>query len=90
MNVNLSTELEHIVQLELESGRYTSANEMVRDWLHLLAERGELSENRKQELQSKIAKCLDLLQRGEGIDGDEFFAQLEREENDAARTMQPA
>ena len=90
MNVNLSTELEHLVQLELDSGRYTSANEVVRDALHLLAERDELFENRKLELQSKIAKGLDSLLRGEGIDGDEFFAQLEREENDAARTMQPA
>ena len=90
MNVNLSTELEHLVQLKLNSGRYTSANEVVRDALHLMAERDELLENRKQELQSGIAKGLNSLQRGEGIDGDEFFAQLERDENDPARTMEPA
>ena len=47
-------------------------------------------EHHKRELQTKIAKGLDSLQRGEGIDGDEFFAQLEREEDDAVRTMQLA
>ncbi len=33
-----------------------------------------------EDLQSKIAEGLASLKRGEGVDGDEFFAQLEREE----------
>jgi hypothetical protein len=46
----------------------------------LLADRDERMELRKQELRKKIAQGLDSLQRGEGVDGDEFFAQLEGEE----------
>jgi hypothetical protein len=33
-----------------------------------------------QELRTKIAQGLDSLERGEGIDGDEFFDQLQLEE----------
>jgi len=85
MNVNLTTELEQLVQLKVKSGRYNSASEVVRDALRLLADRDELMELRKQELRKKIAMGLDSLQRGEGIDGEEFFAGLEREELELER-----
>ncbi|MBL8295260.1 MAG: type II toxin-antitoxin system ParD family antitoxin [Bryobacterales bacterium] len=81
MNVHLTQELEHLVQSRVKSGRYASASEVVRDALRLLADRDEMMELRKQELRTKIAQGLDSLQRGEGVDGDEFFAQLEREES---------
>ena len=81
MFVQLPTELEHLVQIKVKSGRYNSASEVVHDAWRLLAERDELMELRKQELRTKIAQGLESLGRGEGVDGDEFFAQLEREEN---------
>lgn len=80
MNVHLTPELEQLVQLRLESGRYNSASEVVRDALRLLADRDEQVELRKQELQKKIAHGLDSLQRGTGVDGGQFFAELELEE----------
>jgi antitoxin ParD1/3/4 len=80
MNVHLTPELEQLVQSRVESGRYGSAGEVVRDALRLLADRDELLERRKQELRLQIAQGLDSLQRGEGVDGGEFFAELEREE----------
>ena len=80
MNVHLTQELEQLVQNRVKSGRYNSASEVVRDALRLLADRDELMDLRKQELRKKIAQGLDSLQRGEGVDGDEFFAQLEQEE----------
>jgi antitoxin ParD1/3/4 len=81
MNVHLTQELEQLVQSRVRSGRYGSASEVVRDALRLLADRDELVELRKQELRKKIALGLDSLQRGQGVDGEEFFAQLEREED---------
>ena len=80
MNVHLTQELEQLVQARVKSGRYNSASEVVRDALRLLADRDELMELRKQELRKKIALGLDSLQRGQGVDGDEFFEQLERVE----------
>jgi antitoxin ParD1/3/4 len=88
MNVHLTEELEQLVQSRVKSGRYGSASEVVRDALRLLADRDELMELRKQELRKKIAQGFDSLQRGEGVAGDEFFAQLEREEAD--RDQSPA
>jgi antitoxin ParD1/3/4 len=80
MNVHLTQELEQFVQSRVKSGRYNSASEVVRDALRLLADRDELMELRKQELRKKIALGMDSLHRGEGVDGGEFFEQLEREE----------
>ena len=80
MNVHLTQELEQLVQNQVKSGRYNSASEVVRDALRLLADRDELMDLRKQELRKKIAQGLDSLQRGDGLDGDEFFVQLEQAE----------
>ena len=80
MNVHLTRELEQLVQSRVKSGLYGSASEVVREALRLLAERDELVELRKSELRKKIAAGLGSLGRNEGIDGDEFFAQLAREE----------
>ena len=80
MNVHLTQELEQIVQIRVNSGRYNSAGEVVRDALRLLADRDELIDRRQQDLGKKITQGLDSLQRGEGVDGEEFFGRLEREE----------
>ncbi len=90
MNVHLTQELEQFVQTKVKSGRYNSASEVVRDALRLLADRDELTELRKQELRKKIALGLDSLHRGEGVDGDEYFEQLEREEGARERRPRPA
>ncbi|MBI4904645.1 MAG: type II toxin-antitoxin system ParD family antitoxin [Acidobacteria bacterium] len=81
MNVHLPHELEQLVHNRVESGRYNSASEVVSDALRLLADRDEMVQIRRQDLHKKIALGFDSLQRGEGTDGDEFFAQLEQEES---------
>ncbi len=90
MNITLAADLAAFVQLKLDSGRYHSASQVVGEALRLLAERDELVEHRKQEIRSGIAAGLCSLRRGEGIDGDEFFAQLEREERELERNLQSA
>lgn len=86
MNVHLTPELEQLVQSRVKSGRYGSASEVVRDALRLLADRDELMDLRKRELRKKIALGLESLQQGRSIDGDEFFAQLEREEVELSKS----
>ena len=90
MNVHLTQELEQLVQTRVKSGRYNSAGEVVRDALRLLADRDELMDLRKQDLRKTIALGLDSLQRGEGVDGEEFFRQLEGEESALESTPRPA
>ena len=79
MNVSLTPELENFVADKVKSGRYTSASEVVREALRLLEEREQLRNLQKQELQKKIAEGLDQLRRGEGIPGEEVFAELDAE-----------
>lgn len=78
MNVHLTSELEQFVQTKVKSGRYNSASEVVRQALRLLEEQDQLLELRKAAMRKKIDEGWESLRRGEGVDGEEFFATLER------------
>ena len=79
MNVNLTPELENLVQNKVKTGRYNSASEVVREALRLLEERDQILVLRREELRKKITEGLDSLRRGEGVDGEEVFDRLEAE-----------
>jgi antitoxin ParD1/3/4 len=59
MNVSLTPELEELVRAKVESGRYLSASEVMREALRLLEERDKLQELRREELRREIRKGLD-------------------------------
>ena len=59
MNVSLTHELEELVRHKVESGRYLSASEVMREALRLLEERDKLQEFRREELRKEIRKGLD-------------------------------
>ena len=80
MNVHLTPELEQLVHTKVQSGRYNSASEVVREALRLLAERDELLALRKDAIRQQIDAGWEALRRGEGVDGEAFFADLERQE----------
>jgi len=77
MNVSLTPELENLVQSHVQSGRYSSAEHVLAEALRLLDERNELTALFKEDLDKKIAAGMASLQRGEGVDGEEFFDKLE-------------
>ena len=79
MNVALPPELEQLVTARVQSGRYSSVSEVIREALLLLEEREQLYEVRRQELRLKIAEGLAQLDRGEGIPGEQVFAELDAE-----------
>ena len=80
MNVSLTPQLEKLVSDKVESGRYNSASEVVREALRLFQERDEVRELQLHELRSKIAEGLDSLDRGDWADGEEFFQHLHERE----------
>jgi antitoxin ParD1/3/4 len=84
MNIHLTTELEQLVQTRVQSGRYNSASEVVREALRLLEERDQLLELRKEAIRQQIDAGWESLRREDGVDGETFFAELERKEQ--ART----
>ena len=77
MNVSLTPELENLVHSKVKSGRYLSASEVIREGLCLLEERDHLFELRLADLQQKVSVGVEQADRGELIDADDVFAELE-------------
>jgi antitoxin ParD1/3/4 len=78
MNVSLTPELARFVEGQVRGGLYSTASEVVREGLRILAERETLRELRRQELRKQVQAGLDELDRGEGLDGDVVFDEIER------------
>jgi antitoxin ParD1/3/4 len=78
MNVSLTPELEELIAQKVQSGRYTSASEVVREALRLLEEHDEIRQKRLEAMQREINEGLAQLDRGEGIPGDQVRALLRR------------
>jgi len=78
MNVSLTPELEKLVASKVESGRYQSASEVIREGLRLLDDQDRLRELHLSEVKKKIQTGLDQLNRGEGIPGGQVYAQMKQ------------
>ncbi|MBZ5624697.1 MAG: type II toxin-antitoxin system ParD family antitoxin [Acidobacteriia bacterium] len=80
MNVNLTPELEKLVHNKVKTGRYNSASEVVREALRLLEDHDKVRVAQLSEFRREIDRRLASLDRGESIEGEKFFAELERPE----------
>lgn len=77
MNVMLDRGTEELIQKEIESGRFHDPNDLIGVALkHFLIARELGEEYTQQEIDEKISRGIHQLQRGEGLDGDEFFEKL--------------
>lgn len=79
MNVSLTPELEELVHQKVQTGRYTSASEVVREALRLMEERDRLDAWRKDEIRAQIAAGIASLRTGKSVDGETVFDRLEAE-----------
>ncbi|MDZ4797068.1 MAG: type II toxin-antitoxin system ParD family antitoxin [Bryobacteraceae bacterium] len=66
----MTPELEQLVQNKVQSGRYNSASEVVREALRLMEQRDELRTIQLQELRKRMEKGLAQADRGERVDGE--------------------
>jgi antitoxin ParD1/3/4 len=78
LNVSLTPELEDLVSRWVTSGRYQSASEVIRQGLRLLQEQEMSREAALDRLRNQINLGLDQAERGELLDGEEVFEELER------------
>jgi antitoxin ParD1/3/4 len=79
MNVDLTPELEALIQGKIESGRYHSASEVVREALRLFEQRDEIGNQIEEGWQSA--------KRREFVDGDEVFDRIDAELEAAERSV---
>lgn len=78
MNVSLTPELEQFVQTKVESGRYNSASEVVREALRLLEDHEQARASQLAAFNEEMGRRLTSLNRGEHADPLEARSRLHR------------
>jgi antitoxin ParD1/3/4 len=68
MNVSLTPELEQFVAVKVDSGRYNSASEVVREALRLLEEHDQARSAQIAAFNQEVGRRLGSLDRGERVD----------------------
>jgi antitoxin ParD1/3/4 len=76
MNVNLTPELEALVQRKVQSGLYNNQSEVVREALRLLEEHDRLREAHMGRLRAALAESLVRTDRGRLQDGSAVVAEV--------------
>lgn len=89
MNVSLGPQWEQFVNEKVESGRYQTASEVLRDGLRLLEQREktlrQISFSTKEELEELLEVGIKELDAGKGIPGDVALKQLRQRAADRRR-----
>jgi len=78
MNVSLTPELEQFVQTKVESGRYNSASEVVREALRLLEDHEQARAAQIAEFNQELGRRLAALDRGEKVNPAKVRVRLQR------------
>ncbi len=78
MNVSLTPELEKFVNAKVESGRYNSASEVVREALRLLEQHDSARPAQLRAFNEELGRRLASLDRGESVEPAAARARLQR------------
>ena len=76
VNISITPELDEFLQSRVQSGRYQTTSEVVREALRLLERQEQSREAATQQLKAKLQRGAAEAERGELIDGDEVFEEL--------------
>ena len=86
MNVSLTPELEHFVAAKVETGRYTSASEVVREALRLLEENDRLRAAQLKDFNRELGQRLASLDRGGTVDPATARARLHKKSRERRKS----
>ncbi len=78
MDVFLTSDLELFVSAMVASGRYPSPSEVICQGLRLLQDQETTRQAQLKRLRSQINLGLEQAKRGELLDGEDVFEQLEK------------
>ena len=76
VNISITPELDTFLQSRVESGRYQTTSEVVREALRLLERREQERDEALFRLKERLERGAGQAERGELIDGDEVFDEL--------------
>ena len=88
MNVSLTPELEKFVSAKVQSGRYNSASEVVREALRLLEEHDSARAAQLAEFNEELGRRLAALDRGAVVDPAVSRANLQRKSEQRRKPRQ--
>ncbi|MFM7887512.1 MAG: type II toxin-antitoxin system ParD family antitoxin [Pseudanabaena sp.] len=88
MSIALKIEQEQFIEKKLQTGKYSSADEVIFEAFRLLEERDRHYEQWLQETRQKVADGLAQLERGEGLDGESVIARLKERVRNARENHQ--
>ncbi|MDR3740839.1 MAG: type II toxin-antitoxin system ParD family antitoxin [Terracidiphilus sp.] len=77
MNVSLTPALEHFVNGKVQTGRYNSASEVVREALRLLEQHEQARAAQLTEFNNELARRLAALDQGAHVDPAEARSRLQ-------------
>lgn len=87
MNVSLTSELERFVSAKVESGRYNSASEVVREALRLLEEHDQARAAQLTGFNQELGRRLETLDKGQRVLPEHAKARL-RQKSERRRKAQ--
>ena len=78
MNVPLTEELEEFVRRKVESGRYSSATEVIGAGFRLLEREDEFRDARLAAIRARVEEGIAQAERGELGDGEDAVARVKK------------
>jgi len=76
VNISITPELDAFLRAKVESGRYQTTSEVVREALRLLERQEQQRDEAFNQLKGKLDQGAAQAERGELLDGDEVFEEL--------------
>ena len=76
VNISITPELDAFLQSRVQSGRYQTTSEVVREALRLLQRQESERDAAFQQLKAKLKRGAAQADAGKLLDGDEVFAEL--------------
>ena len=76
VNISITPELDVFLQSRVQSGRYQTTSEVVREALRLLERHERERDEAFRQVKAKLQRGAEAAERGELLDGDEVFDEL--------------
>jgi antitoxin ParD1/3/4 len=90
VNISITPELDAFLKSRVQSGRYQTTSEVVREALRLLERQENEREEARRQLKAKLERGAAQAGRGELLDGDKVFDELREMIKERKRAKQKA